>query len=126
LIVLQREYRTDSGGAGQQRGGLGQIIRIASTDQASILVSGKVDRVKYPARGREGGANGKVGKMGLKSGLVFSGKGVLEVPPGDELVVETPGGGGYGNPLSRSRQQVQQDLKQGLISQTSATETYGL
>jgi N-methylhydantoinase B len=126
LIVLQREYRTDSGGAGQQRGGLGQIIRIASTDQASFLVSGKVDRVKYPARGREGGANGKVGKMGLKSGLVFSGKGVLEVPPGDELVVETPGGGGYGNPLSRSRQQVQQDLKQGLISQTSATETYGL
>ena len=48
------------------------------------------------------------------------------MPPGDRLVVMTPGGGGIGEPTSRDRAAVQADLEAGLISPAVATEVYGL
>jgi N-methylhydantoinase B len=60
------------------------------------------DRVDNPARGREGGADGAAGRVHLDDGTKLKTKGRQFVPEGRRLVIELPGGGGYGAPAERS------------------------
>lgn len=124
--ILRRELRTDSGGAGQYRGGLGQVIEVSSADGAPVLFFAAVDRTRYPARGRAGGHEGALGRVSLASGRPFSPKGAQEIAGDDRLVLETPGGGGYGPPTDRNPQAVLADLRMGFISQQSAEDVYGV
>jgi len=124
--IRRRELISDSGGAGRYRGGLGQIIELESSENAPILLFAGVERTKYPARGREGGANGCVGRIKLRSGATLSGKGEQTIPAGDLLLFETPGGGGYGSPLDRNPAEVERDVRQGLVSPEAACHTYGV
>jgi N-methylhydantoinase B len=83
------------------------------------------ERVKYPARGREGGLSGERGRLSLSSGAELRPKGFQQVPPGKRLIVEMPGGGGYGDPLRRDRDKVQRDVLLGFLSEAAARESYG-
>jgi N-methylhydantoinase B len=123
--ILRRELRTDSGGAGRFRGGLGQVIELESSENAPILLFSSVDRVEHPARGRGGGHNGARGEIVLGSGLALPAKGEHIVPAGDRLIFRTPGGGGYGEPLERDRNLVYEDVLNGLVSARCASEEYG-
>ena len=96
LVIWRKELRQDSGGAGRQRGGLGQVMEIGSREDAAFGIFARFERVKYPARGRHGGGEGQAGRLSLKSGAELKPKGLAVVPPGDRLVVEMPGGGGMG------------------------------
>ena len=125
LIVWRREYRVDSGGAGERRGGLGQTIEIAHADGAPFVVSKMFDRIDHAARGRDGGLTGAPGRVYLKGGARLRGKGRDVVPAGATLVMETPGGGGRGDPRKRSRELIEADLRAGLISLEAATALYG-
>ena len=118
LVFLRREYLKDSGGAGKQRGGLGQIIEIAHTYKAPFVLSKMFERVQHPARGRNGGFDGAVGRVYLKEGDEYAGKGKEWIPAGATLVFETPGGGGWGDPSSRDSSLVQADVQSGLVSQS--------
>ena len=62
--------------------------------------------------------------MALKSGQTLKGKGFQLIPPGDRLVVMTPGGAGIGKPVERDRVQVANDLADGLISPETAEKVY--
>ena len=101
LIIKRREYRSGSGGAGTQRGGLGQVIEIVHAEGAPFAISKMFDRIRHPARGRRGGAAGATGRVYIKDGAELRGKGLDIVPAGATLVMETPGGGGIGNPQER-------------------------
>jgi N-methylhydantoinase B len=125
LIFWRKELRPDSGGAGRTRGGHGQIIEIGSGIDRPWDILAAFDRIDHPARGRDGGRDGAAGYVGLKSGRKLRGKGFQEVPPGDRLVVLTPGGGGIGVPSERSSEVVARDLTDELISEESAREIYG-
>lgn len=57
------------------------------------------DRIQHPARGASGGQSGSDGRVRLRSGQELNGMGNQLVPVGDRLIVETPGGGGIGDPL---------------------------
>jgi N-methylhydantoinase B/oxoprolinase/acetone carboxylase alpha subunit len=48
---------------------------------------------------------------------------VLE--PGDEVLIDSPGGGGYGDPRERDPERVARDVKQGFVSVQAARERYG-
>ena len=61
LIINQKEYRQDSGGAGTQRGGLGQTMEITHAEGAPFVVSAMFDRVLNPARSRDNGESGGAG-----------------------------------------------------------------
>lgn len=126
LRVRRRELRPDSGGAGKHRGGLGQIIEIESREGQPFDLFGTVDRVKYPARGCLGGGDGARGHLALESGTVLKGKGKQQIPAGDVLVFQTPGGGGYGDPRKRDPRQVARDCAAGLISKKSARRDYAV
>lgn len=97
LLFRRRELAEGSGGAGRQRGGMGERIEIENTEPAPFSIAcATFDRRYNPARGRAGGADGRVGRVMLASGKVLPGKETYVVPAGDCLIAEMPGGGGYG------------------------------
>ncbi|MBH67979.1 MAG: 5-oxoprolinase [Rhodospirillaceae bacterium] len=125
LIFWKKEYRTDSGGPGTHRGGVGQVMEISHSEDAPFAINSMFDRVIHPPRGRNGGGNGQTGQIYLKSGQSLKGKGRQSVPTGDRLVIEMPGGGGLGDAKRRDRQKIKDDLRNGLISKEHAKREYG-
>jgi N-methylhydantoinase B len=125
LIFWKKELRPDSGGAGRTQGGHGQIIEIESGIGRAWDILAAFDRIDHPARGRDGGSDGGAGYVGLKSGQKFRGKGFQQVPPGERLVVLTPGGGGIGAPAERNSEHVARDLSDELVSEAAARDLYG-
>jgi N-methylhydantoinase B len=73
------------------------------------------ERVHHPARGREGGEPGQAGCLSLANGTVFRGKGFQVIPAGERLVIEMPGGGGYGPPAQRDPARHARDVELGLV-----------
>ena len=126
VLIRRRELRPDSGGAGNRRGGLGQVIEVAALDAVPLTVYGTVDRVRFPARPRSGGRAGAPGAFAHSAGRDFYGKGVCMLAPGEHLRVLTPGGGGYGCPLSREPDRVAADVRDALVSVAAAREVYGV
>ena len=125
LLFRRKEFITDSGGAGKMPGGLSQLIEITNTDTADYLVSAATwDRFDNPPRGRAGGSNGSPGKSYLSSGATLAGKTTHRIPAGDALVVELPGGGGFGDPEERDRSEVLADVEAEYISPDAAREIY--
>ncbi|MFM8556946.1 MAG: hydantoinase B/oxoprolinase family protein [Betaproteobacteria bacterium] len=126
ILVTRKEYRIDSGGAGEFRGGLGQVMEAVHLDGSPFLISANYDRVIFPPRGRAGGADGMIGKLHKGSGQPLRGKGQQTIPAGDSFVMEAPGGGGLGDPLRRDPMRVAEDVRAGLVSREAAEREYGV
>ena len=122
IVIWRKELRQNSGGAGQFRGGLGQRMVVGNREKAEFAIFGTFDRVKNPARGRDGGKPGATGSLTLTSGKKLRGMGRQVIPMGEELIIEMPGGGGYGNPKSRDRKKIMEDIRAGLISADNVKE----
>jgi N-methylhydantoinase B len=116
IVIWRKEIRPDSGGSGEQRGGLGQVIEIGPTEGYQFDFSAMFDRIEHPARGRFGGGDGAPGKVYLDDGTPFAGKGRQVVPEGRRLIMELPGGGGFGNPDDRDDAAIANDQAQGYVS----------
>ncbi len=125
IVVWRKELWPGSGGAGRQRGGLGQIIEIEARDGYEFWFNAMFDRVENPARGRVGGSNGEAGRVELADGTRLKSKGRQKVPAGARLRLNLPGGGGIGEPAERDRESVALDLAAGFISEDDARDTYG-
>jgi N-methylhydantoinase B len=125
LYFRSKEYLPDSGGPGQWRGGLSQRIEIANREKAPFAISAATfDRIKFAAQGRDGGQPGVLGLARLGSGKALPDKGIHIVPAGDSLVVELPGGGGFGDPGDRARDLVKADVAAGLVTPDCAAKDY--
>lgn len=126
LLFKRKEFRSDSGGAGQYRGGLGQTIEIEnySGRPAKVVIVG--DRESNPAQGILGGNAGAlasaeisgVGSVRLKSSSILT--------SGSSITFNFAGGGGNGDPAKRDPAAVSEDLKLGMITAGAALEQYGL
>jgi N-methylhydantoinase B len=126
LLIRRKEYRTDSGGAGRYRGGLGQVMEVVTLDDAAFAISANYDRVLYPPRGRNGGKDGKAGVLSLSSGAMLKSKGQQTIPKTEAVIIEMPGGGGLGDPFERDPQKVAEDVDLGLVSREAAEADYGV
>lgn len=124
LVVWRKELRADSGGAGRRRGGLGQVMEIGSREDAAFGIFAGFERVQHPARGRGGGGPGEAGRLSLVSGAALRAKGFQVVPAGDRLLVEMPGGGGYGPAAERDPAAVRRDLRLGYLTPQRAGRDY--
>jgi N-methylhydantoinase B len=102
LWFKEKQFLAGTGGKGKFRGGLGQRIELRNREDAPFVVSASTfDRIKNPAQGREGGEPGRCGIARLGSGALLPDKGLHIIPLNDSLLLETPGGGGFGNPAER-------------------------
>ena len=126
ITVWRKDFREGSGGAGATRGGVGQTIEIEPREGYDFYFNAMFDRVDNPARGREGGGIGAPGGVGLADGTKLKSKGRQLIKNGQRLKLSLPGGGGYGDPKTRTRDQILEDLEAGLITVKQAKEDYGL
>ena len=117
IVIWRKELRPDSGGDGEFRGGLGQVLEIEATEGHEFDFSAMFDRVKHPAHGRNGGKAGVAGVVKLDDGTQMRPKGWQHVPAGRRLILELPGGGGYGDPSKRSADARANDRSKGYISE---------
>ena len=126
IIVWKKEYRQDSGGAGTFRGGTGQIMEVSNAENAPFAICAMFDRVHNAPRGRNQGGDGATGNVLLKSGKTLRAKGTQAIPPDDRLILEMPGGAGYGAPFTRDPALVAMDVKNGIVSREAAERDYGV
>ncbi len=107
LRVIENSVRPRSGGAGKHRGGHGLIRRTQFLGPAQLTLI--TERRKLQPWGSSGGAAGKAGRNSLETRSAsgkptrrrLPSKITVSVQPGDIVRVETPGGGGWGDPESR-------------------------
>jgi N-methylhydantoinase B len=122
------ELRTDSGGAGKFRGGLGFRKKYVIT--APCLLTTNVDRTRDPPWGVQGGQAGQPGCVAVykKAGgsEIISKVRNYPVEAGDVVVLETGGGGGWGPATERSLELIRRDLARGYITAEAAQRDYGV
>ena len=126
LIFWRKEYIPDSGGPGEHRGGLGQVMEVSHAAGAAFAVSKMFERVRNAARGRDGGGAGAAGRVHVPGGGELRVKGREVVPPGHRIVMATPGGGGLGDPRRRAREKVRADVLDGYVTPDAAIRDYGM
>jgi N-methylhydantoinase B len=129
IMIERYELRTDSGGPGKFRGGLGVYRRVRA--MAPVNVNTKIERTKCAPWGLLGGKAGAPNRVSIirrdGSHIAFpNGKIEERLEKDDSIVIETGGGGGFGNPRERSRDAVRTDVRRGYVSPESAECDYGL
>ncbi|WP_454748661.1 hydantoinase B/oxoprolinase family protein [Ciceribacter selenitireducens] len=127
LVIWKKEFRQDSGGAGQHRGGLGQTMVIGNREDAPLTFYARYERVENAPKGRNGGRPGATGRLSLGSGsATVRAKGIQTIPEGDTIIIEMPGGGGHGDPNLRDPEAVASDVALGYVSPEAARAQYGV
>ena len=130
VLVEKYQLRTDSAGAGRQRGGLGAEMVVQAL--SAFTLTTRIDRMHCKPWGLEGGHDA----MGNSIGIRTDGKWQDDLPnakvfgvrikKGDAYVMRSGGGGGFGTPLERDPELVALDVQQGYVSEEAARESYGV
>src|SRR4249919_2962444 len=130
VMFTQWALRPDSGGPGRHRGGLGAIYEIEALapDGAEVFLLG--ERGRYPPFGVNGGGAAALNRF------IYETDAGETMPPlaskvtdvrlrgGQKLRLETPGGGGFGDPATRSPERVARDVRLGYVSRAAALRDY--
>jgi N-methylhydantoinase B len=126
LIQVRRELRTDSGGAGEFRGGLGQHTAVTFLGETPWSVVAQIERTKFPGQGIDGGAPGALGEFVVGEQAHPQPKSLVALGRGATVQLNPPGGGGYGDPRRRPPERVLEDVVNGYVSIRAATSEYGV
>ena len=129
LLVEKLALRTDSGGAGKRRGGLGYEKHYRPLVDCHTIVT--ADRVLLGCYGVNGGRAGAPFAVTIDPGGPNERRlgGLVDGAPvraGEIVSVQTTGGGGWGDPLEREPELVALDVLQGKVSAEAARRDYGV
>jgi N-methylhydantoinase B len=130
--IERTRLREDSGGPGRWRGGLGltrEVRVLVPSSRLSVLA----EKAVLPPFGVCGGAAGATNRFWVRRGdrpiqpSPLPGKvGAFPIEPGDVVVMESSGGGGFGDPLERDPARVAADLAEGYVTPAGAERDYGV
>ena len=101
-------------------------MELTNREDAPFGIFATFERVHFPPRGRDNGGSGSKGRISLASGEVLRNKGFQAIPKSDRLIVEMPGGGGYGDPMTQDADAVAEDVRAGFIDTATAEKDYGV
>ena len=131
VLYTRREFRTDSGGAGKFRGGVGQVLQYKVLGDNPKLARTSQKSVSLP-QGVVGGKPADGGGWIINEGtpqaraLAFAIGDIESLDKGDTVTHYTPGGGGYGDPGERRPEHVGSDVRAGLVTVDAALNHYGV
>jgi len=130
LIIERRELLPDSGGPGRHRGGLGRrvVFKVPEGPQAPeppVYLGIQSGRFRYPPEGLFGGRPGARARFTI-NGQAGNPYGLTRLQPGDEVVMDAAGGGGYGDPRERDPELVAADVAEGYVSIEGARRDYSV
>jgi len=131
LVYERQQFRENSGGAGEFRGGLGLDREYRVLNDGLINILG--DNAFVPPAGLAGGHRGGPNRWEIRRGdtvmpvsEIYRSKGIHPLEAGDVIHVMTPGGGGWGFPEDRDPEMVRADVIDEKISVEHAFEAYGV
>ena len=130
VMFTQWGLRPDSGGAGQHRGGLGAIYEVEALADGGAEVFLLGERGKYPPFGVNGGQAAALNRFvydtdqGEATPPLVSKVTDIKIRRGQKVRLETPGGGGFGDPEQRDPQRVVRDVRLGYVSRDNAHKIY--
>ncbi len=118
---------TDSGGAGEFRGGLAFRRTYELLQDATVVR--RYDRAKFPPSGIAGGKPGSRSRfvihLGASNEQETPASGRYDLGAGERFLLQSAGGGGYGDPNKRDRTALARDIAEGYVSADSAERDYG-
>ncbi|MGE7664873.1 hydantoinase B/oxoprolinase family protein [Ureibacillus composti] len=130
IRVRSTELIQDSGGPGKWRGGLGIRREYEILERTHKgLVYTEQSNPDFAPWGLKGGKQGTSAKIKLikKDGQeIEMTKGYFQAEPGERIVIETSGGGGYGDPTTRDTEKILEDIREEKISMEAAKKNYGV
>ncbi len=132
VMFTRWALRPDSAGAGRHRGGLGAIyeIEVLAEEGAEAFLIG--ERGKYPPFGVNGGGPAALNRFvydtdtGETTPPMVSKITDIKLRCGQKVRLETPGGGGFGDPAEREPARVLRDVRLGYVSREAAQRDYKL
>jgi N-methylhydantoinase B len=130
--LLMDEYAMipDSGGAGRTRGGLAIAKQIRALAPGIVFSARSDSHTVGVATGVDGGRDGRRARLVRDHGTpreqeLFSKTANIVLDAGESIRIETPGGGGYGDPSMRAPDRLRRDLLDGKVSMAAARDVYG-
>jgi N-methylhydantoinase B len=132
VMFTQWALRPDSAGPGKHRGGLGAIYEIEALADGGADVFLIGERGKYPPFGVNGGGAAALNRFvyetdrGEATPPLVSKVTDVKIRQGQKVRLETPGGGGFGDPLARDPRHVARDVRLGYVSRESARRDYAV
>lgn len=131
VMFTRWALRPDSGGPGRHRGGLGAIYELELLEeQADVFLFG--ERGRFAPPGVAGGKPGALNRFHYPQGGEWKSPPMaskmvgISITRGERLRLETPGGGGYGDPRERSPDAVRRDVRLGYLTAEAARRDYGV
>ena len=130
VMFTQWALRPDSGGPGRHRGGLGAIYEVEALADGGAEVFLLGERGKYPPFGVAGGGSAVLNRFvyetdnGEATPPLVSKVTDVKIRRGQKVRLETPGGGGFGDPAQRDPTRVARDVRLGYVSRLAALDSY--
>jgi N-methylhydantoinase B len=125
--IVEFDMVQDSCGAGEFRGGL-SFRRIYELLQDATVVR-RYDRARFAPKGVAGGEPGSRSRFVIHLGAAEEretpASGKYELHAGERFLLQSAGGGGYGDPRKRDPAALERDIAQGYVSAASAERDYG-
>ena len=125
-IFETRPGLTDSGGAGEWRGGLSLQREYEMLEHATIVR--RFDKARFPPEGLAGGRPGTAARFVTRLGTAEERErppGRYDMQPGERFLLQSAGGGGYGDPQRRDPAALARDLAEGYVTASGAKRDYG-
>jgi N-methylhydantoinase B len=130
VLVERYSIREDSSGAGRTRGGLGAEMVVQALSPFSLTT--RIDRMHCKPWGLDGGTDAAGNSIGIRR----NGKWEMDLPNakifnvrlnrGDAYMMQSGGGGGFGDPMERDPELVAEDVREGYVSRAVAQNVYGV
>jgi N-methylhydantoinase B len=130
VLVERYSLREDSAGAGRTRGGLGAEMVVQALSPFSLTT--RIDRMHCKPWGLHGGGDAMGNGIGIRRNEVWEDTlpnakifGV-RLGRGDAYMMQSGGGGGFGDPRTRDPERVARDVREGYVSRERAKDLYGV
>jgi N-methylhydantoinase B len=130
VLVERYSIREDSSGAGRTRGGLGAEMVVQALSPFSLTT--RIDRMHCKPWGLDGGGEAAGNSIGIRrngrwekdlpNAKIFN----VRLNRGDAYMMQSGGGGGFGDPMERDPELVGEDVREGYVSPTVAHNVYGV